>query len=82
MYLIFRIGVVLVYRSQKMVPLEKRPDIAALPRGEGHGGSVKRVKLMANRFMKEQENQNRRHRLRASQTSFGGGRRRRIDFGH
>lgn len=60
MYLVFSIGVVLVNRSQEMIALEQRPDIAALPRSEGHGGSVKRVELITNRFVKEQENQNRR----------------------
>ncbi len=70
MYLVFGIGVVLVNQTQKMVAVEQRPDIAAVPCGEGHGRSVKRVELIANRFMKEQENQNRRLRLQATQTSF------------
>lgn len=88
MYLVFSIGVVLVNRSQKMIAVEQRPNIAALSGGEGHGESVKCVELISNRFVKEQENQNRWPRLRALHTrsSFRSRRRRRrrrrIDLVH
>jgi DNA-binding protein len=55
MYLIFGIGLVHVKQTQKMVTVEQRPDIIVVPRGEGHGKSMKQVKFIANRFMKEQE---------------------------
>lgn len=68
--LVFGIGVVLVNRSKEMVALEQRSNIRALAGGESHGHSVKRIELLTNCFVKQQENQNRRLRLQALRTSI------------
>lgn len=84
--LVFSIGVVLVNRPEEMVALEQRTDVSALAGGERHGQSVKRIELLANRLVKQQENQKRRFLRRALQATIHRGsrrrrrRRRRIDL--
>lgn len=59
-YLIFSIGVILVNGVQETVPFGQRQNVDAVTSGEVHGQLVKRVELIAHRFVEETKDQNRR----------------------
>lgn len=64
-----------VHGAEEMVALGERLNVGAVAGGECDGQSVQRVKLIPNRFVKEQENQNWRLRfgaLQAANESRGG----------